>query len=220
MNSAMPLYGLDDIVTNGLCMGCGLCESIAGHEVVRLTMTPQGRERPVVNSPTDSETVERINAVCPGVRIEGLPSHLRHNHTRIDPVWGPYLRMARGFATDPEVRFRGATGGVLTALAIYLLESGRVEFVVHVAASAEHPMRSKRHLSFDRAQVLEAAGSRYGPAAPLIDFTKLLERQQRFALIGKPCDVGAVRNLARLDSRVERYCRYLLTMVCVRLGIG
>ena len=40
-----------------------------------------------------------------------------------------------------------------------------------------------------------------------------IEREP-FALIAKPCDIAAVRNLARIDSRVDRYLRYALTFVC------
>jgi coenzyme F420 hydrogenase subunit beta len=203
-----------DIIENGLCIGCGLCESIAGSERVSMTMMPQGRERPVMQQSLDPTTAEQIFAVCPGTRIEGLSADLIDHATTIDAIWGPYLTMVRGFAADPEVRFRGASGGVLSALAIYLLETQRVDFVLHVAALPDRPMRSKRHLSFNRAQVLEAAGSRYGPVAPLVDFHAALDRERPFAFIGKPCDVGAIRNLAQWDSRVDRYCQYLLTLVC------
>ena len=131
-----------------------------------------------------------------------------------DVVWGSAQELAIGYAGDPEVRHRGSTGGVLTALGQFLLTSGRAKFILHVAAGRGEPMRTKRVLSFDAASVLEGAGSRYGPAAPLIDFKEVLEREQPFALIAKPCDIAAVRNLARLDSRVNRYLRYALTFVC------
>ncbi|MEM7346391.1 MAG: Coenzyme F420 hydrogenase/dehydrogenase, beta subunit C-terminal domain [Chloroflexota bacterium] len=209
-----PIESLSQIVENGLCIGCGLCESIAGTDTAKIVMTPEGRQRPFEYIPLTSNTLTNIQAVCPGTHIEGLPETLITPDTTIDPVWGPYLRIERGYAADPDVRFRGSTGGVLTALAIYLLESGKVDFIAHVAASKERPMRTERHLSFNRADVLAAAGSRYGPAAPLVDFIQLLERQQPFAFIGKPCDITAVRNLAQHDSRVNEYCRYLLTLVC------
>jgi coenzyme F420 hydrogenase subunit beta len=96
----------------------------------------------------------------------------------------------------------------------FLLSSGRVNFVLQVAASASAPMRTERRLSFDAASVLDNAGSRYGPAAPLLDFTSILEREEPFALIAKPCDLSAVRNLAKLDPRVDRLMRYGLTFVC------
>ena len=36
---------LDDVVTNGMCIGCGVCESIAGPDAVQMVMTPEGRLR-------------------------------------------------------------------------------------------------------------------------------------------------------------------------------
>lgn len=75
-------------------------------------------------------------------------------------------------------------------------------------------MRTRRTLSFSAQDVLESAGSRYGPAAPLVDFDKALDRQEAFALVGKPCDIGAVRNLTRSDPRIDRYMKYALSFVC------
>jgi coenzyme F420 hydrogenase subunit beta len=204
----------DQIVQAGLCIGCGLCESLAGPARIRIVMTPEGRERPAVQAPLDDAALRLINAVCPGLKVEGPDPAASAADTQWDAIWGPALRIAKGHAADPQIRFRSSAGGGLSALAIYLLESGRVDFILHVAASTEQPMRTKRHLSFDRAQVMEAAGSRYGPAAPLVDFAQLLERGRPFAFIGKPCDIAALRNLARYDPRVEQVVPYVLGFVC------
>ena len=234
---------LGEIVEGGLCIGCGLCQALAGADRIQIVLTPEGRERPVACQPLDESTLERINAICPGTRVEGAahaeaPAHVEgaarteravrvegaagvegaaasaSSRVMHDVVWGPAERLAIGHAGDPEVRYRAATGGVLTALGQFLLASGRAKFVLHVTASGTEPMRTERALSFDAASLLEGAGSRYGPAAPLIDFTALLDRAEPFALIAKPCDIAAVRNLARIDPRVNRYLRYALTFVC------
>ena len=55
--------------------------------------------------------------------------------------------------------------------------------------------------------MIEAAGSRYGPAAPLIDIDQVLNREEPFAFIGKPCDIAALRNFAEIDVRVNRLVR-------------
>ena len=201
-------------MTQGLCIGCGLCESLAGRDRVEIVMTPEGRERPWLKEPLNNETTEAVYTVCPGTEIHGLAEDLLTDQTTIDPIWGPLIRLDRGYAADPEVRFRGATGGVLTALAIYLLESGRVNFIAHIAADPKRPMRSVPHISRTKEDVLRASGSRYGPAAPLTQFHSLLDRGEPFAFIGKPCDVGGVRNLAKIDPRVDQLCLYLLTLVC------
>jgi coenzyme F420 hydrogenase subunit beta len=205
---------VEQIVAAGLCIGCGLCRAIAGPDRLEIAMTREGRERPFVRTPLDAATLERINAVCPGTRVDGTVGGAQSKDAATDLIWGPAEHLAIGYASDPDVRYRGSTGGVLTALGRYLLESSRAKFILHVAASKTAPMRSERRLSFDAASVLDAAGSRYGPAAPLIDFTSILDRAEPFALIAKPCDVSAVRNLAKLDPRVNRYMQYALTLVC------
>lgn len=209
-----PEERLYAIAEQGLCIGCGLCQALAGPERVRVTKVDTGYERPVAVGPLDHETVDRIYDACPGTRVEGLPENLLDNGTAIDNVWGPWRRMVRAWAGDPEVRFEGSTGGVLTALAGFLLESRRVDFILHVKASASEPTFGERHLSFTQAEVWEAAGSRYGPAAPLIDVTDILDRGRPFAFIGKPCDISALRNFARQDPRVDELVKYWLTPVC------
>ncbi|MEM7378808.1 MAG: Coenzyme F420 hydrogenase/dehydrogenase, beta subunit C-terminal domain [Pseudomonadota bacterium] len=209
-----PRDRLNAISEQGLCAGCGLCQAVAGPDRVRVVPVENGYERPVITGTLDTATVARIFEVCPGTRIEGLPAREVLPDTRIDPVWGPWRRMVRGWAADDRVRFEGSTGGVLTALAQFLLNDGRVDFVLHVKASETHPTFGERHLSFTDAEVLDAAGSRYGPSAPLIDIDAVLAREQAFAFVGKPCDIAALRNYALLDARVDQYVKYWLTPVC------
>jgi coenzyme F420 hydrogenase subunit beta len=176
--------------------------------VLRMALTARGGERPLRLGPLDRAVEQRILDVCPGVRVHAPAAQ------HPDRMWGQALRIARCHAGDAQIRHEAASGGTLTALSLHLLETEQVEFVLHVAPSRESPMRSKRHLSFDRAQLLQGARSRYGPAAPLTDFRQLLDRRVPFAFVGKPCDVAAVRNLACIDPRVDEYVRFTLAMVC------
>lgn len=205
---------LNEIVTAGLCIGCGLCQGVLGSDKVQMVMTPEGRERPLASPALSLEDQERLNGFCPGVRVEGADPDRLAADTPVDEIWGPAAMLAFAHAADPAVRHQGSTGGILSALGQFLLASGRVRFVLHVQAAAAAPMRSEARLSFTSAQIMEGAGSRYGPAAPLVDFEEVLSRGQDFALIAKPCDVSAVRNLARTDPRVGRQMKYALALVC------
>ncbi len=213
-----PSERLYAIVEQGLCIGCGLCQSIAGAESLRVCKTESGYEQPVVVGELDHATVDRIYAACPGTRIEGLPESLLEDDTRIDNVWGPWRRIVRAWAADPKIRFEGSTGGVMTALGQYLLASERVAFILQVRTSATEPTFGERTLSFTDAAVIEAAGSRYGPAAPLIDIADVLARGEPFAFFAKPCDVAALRNYALQDERVDALLRYCVVMVCGGYG--
>ena len=206
---------LKQIVENGLCIGCGLCQSIAGPDRVQMTMVdPPGRLRPKILQPLDDETDAMIVKTCPGVTIDQPLDSEKHKDAKVDTVFGPWINVWRGHAMDERIHHVGSSGGVLTALGIYLLESKKVEFILHVATSKEQPMRSVRHLSFDRSQVMEAVGSRYGPVAPLIDFSEILNKQKPFAIIGKPCDISAVHNMRKVDERVNRLVAYTVAFSC------
>ncbi len=212
--TASPEDRLYRIAEEGLCIGCGLCQSIAGGDKVEVAMTPTGYERPVVRAPLDHDTVDRIYAACPGTRVEGLPESLCDVGTLHDDVWGAYRNMVMSHAADRNIRHASSTGGVLSALCLYLLDAKRVDFILHVKASTAYPACGEPHLSFDGVQVMEGAGSRYGPAAPLRDIADVLAREQHFAFVGKPCDISALRCYARQDARVDALCRYMLTPVC------
>ena len=213
-----PTERLYAIVEQGLCIGCGLCQSIAGKNRVRVCKTMSGYEQPVVVGELDHATVDRIYQSCPGTRIEGLPARLIEADTRHDNVWGPWRRMVRAWASDPEVRFEGSTGGIMTALGQYLLASKAVDFILQVRSSRVEPSFGEACLSFTAADVFEAAGSRYGPAAPLLDIDQVLERGQPFAFFAKPCDVNALRNYAEQDPRVDELVKYCIVMVCGGYG--
>jgi coenzyme F420 hydrogenase subunit beta len=130
------------------------------------------------------------------------------------PVWGPVRTLHRGWASDDAVRFRAAAGGVLTALEAFLLESGKVEAILHVRASMTEPVLTDGLVSTTAEQVVSGAQSRYGPSAPLTHVHRLLDEGRRFAVIGKPCDIAAIRNLATIDPRVDQQIPYCLTIFC------
>src|ERR1700761_2143016 len=92
---------LNQIVENGLCIGCGLCRSVAGPDKVDLVMTPEGRERPVARRDLDDTPLARINAVCPGTRIGGADPAQQSAGALKNDIWGSAERLAIGYAGDP-----------------------------------------------------------------------------------------------------------------------
>ncbi len=198
-----------EIVENGLCIGCGLCEGITGGRV-RMVATPQGSLRPDLSSPIIPEDAARILAGCPGVR-----SHpARPASADDDALWGSYVEARMAWAGDPDIRYRAASGGALTALGCHALADGIVAFVLHVSADLERPMRSVWKISETAAEVVAGMGSRYGPVAPLAGLETALERGVPFAVIAKPCDLTALHNAARADPRIDELCVLRMAMVC------
>ncbi len=179
-----------------------------------MAISPDGLMRPRVLGPVSTPATERILQVCPGVSIDGTRTGHADRFVAHDAVFGPMTHISNGYATDESIRFIGSAGGTLTALGIFMLETGRVDGIAHVTASREAPMRTVAKISTTRDEVIRAAGSRYGPVAPLQRVLELLDGGTRFAVIGKPCDIAAMRNLAKFDSRVANQVPYMLSFLC------
>lgn len=199
---------LREVVEHGLCIGCGLCEAL-GPERWRMTMTAEGRLRPAPVAEEDAGKDTAILACCPGVVAEASADGDKH-----DAVWGRYSHMGEAWAGDPDIRYRAATGGVLTALGVHLLRSGKARFILHCAADPERPMRSRWVMSGTPEEVSARAGSRYGPSDTLAGLEAALARGEPFAIIAKPCDAGAVRARAKADPRIDALLVAVLVMVC------
>lgn len=185
------------VARGDLCAGCGACAALAPGRVTMAMQAP-GYLRPVQHESLLPAQEAAIAAVCPGltVRIDGARG--------ADPLWGPWLAARGGWAADGATRFRGASGGVLTALACWLIDSGTVDAVVQIAADPDRPLGNVTVLSATPAEALAAAGSRYAPSAPLAGLDALLARHRatgsRFAVVGKPCDAAALRAWTRRDA--------------------
>ena len=209
------INSLSDIVKNGLCIGCGLCQSIAGKDNIEISMSDKGRLEPKELNKIQPETFNKILNTCPGVIVEGLPKEQVNKDAKHNLVWGYYLSLFYAWSTDDKIRFQSSTGGLLNGLSLYLLESKKVKFILHTATDPEKPMRSVSRLSYNKEELLNSNScSRYGPASPLDKFNEALNLNEPFAFVGKPCDVGAIRQLSKSDERVNKLCKYLLTLVC------
>lgn len=204
---------LRSVVEHGLCTGCGICESLIGRDTVEMKLTSYGHLRPHFKGPIEDKLEAKVLDICPGSVAVG-PSSVDGEIGAIHPVWGPIVSIHRSWAADPAIRHRAAAGGTLTALGCFLLRSGEVDAVVHVKASTSESILTEAHVSFSPDEVIEGAQSRYGPAAPLVHISALLDKGLRIAVIAKPCDVSAIRNLARVDARARKQVKYCFTLFC------
>ncbi|CAJ1340193.1 unnamed protein product [Effrenium voratum] len=206
---------LQEVVTSGNCVGCGICEGIVGPEFIRMEVQPpKQRMRPVFLKEAEPKLLQKALAACPGAKVGSLPGWAPA--TGMEAFVGKAISIQRGYATDPETRLKAAAAGGLTTLGSHLLDTGKVAFVLHVKACALYSDVSAQgsKLSFTAAEVFEGKGSRYGPTAPLKSLEDALSRNQPFALVAKPCDINAMRNCALVDPRVDQLCKYMMTISC------
>ena len=203
---------LSRVVKGDMCAGCGACAALAPGKVSMEVAAP-GYLRPLQSATLEVSEEAAITAVCPGL------SQIVEAEGREDPVlWGPYVEMMTGHATDEAVRFAGASGGGLSAVLVHLIESGAVDAVVQTTADADLPIGNMALITMDRAAIKAAAGSRYAPSAPLEGIMEQVaahkENGTRYAFVGKPCDAVAMRALCDRDTDIAATFPAILSFFC------
>lgn len=196
------------VVRNDNCSGCGVCAKISDRVVVELDS--EGFLRPKVSgfAPTtlDEREARVFRGVCPGVALSPPAADGRSTH----PIFGSYVAAWQGWASDPELRKAGSSGGVLSALATWLIDSGRVDSVAGSAMSTVNPTRTVPIRITTREEALASAGSRYAPVA-----NTLLDGHC-CAFVGKPCEASARSRLALVspDGECGHSKPILLSFLC------
>jgi coenzyme F420 hydrogenase subunit beta len=124
------------------------------------------------------------------------------------------LEVWEGHASDPEIRFKGSSGGILTALAVYCVEQAGMHGVLHTGQDPVDPIRNRTRLSRTRSELLAVTGSRYSPAS-VCDGLGLVEAAPSpCVIIGRPSEIAAVRNAARLRPELDRNVGVILSFFC------
>ena len=184
------------------CVGCGLCRSELG---VEMKPNEKGFLRPEFQN--DDMTKQFLQGVCP---ITDASEEAKIS------VWGKSKGAYAAFAKNDVLRKKASSGGVITALAVYLLESGAVDGIIHVKADEKIPTQTVCRVSTTREEIEEGCGSRYAISSPWLALSEMTESDKKYAAIGKPCDIKALRRLKEAKSSYSNII-YLMSFFCAGL---
>ncbi len=200
---------IQDIDHNSLCLGCGLCESICGKENVEMHVLEDGFIHPVVKSIRKEQEII-IKEICPGVNIINDAPFLQRER-----IWGKIEGLYSGFAVDPEVRMKGSSGGIISAVAIYLIERKIVNAVLQVGGDENDYRRNTLRVSKTREDVLKCASSRYAPSFMFGKIKEIFEAgDDTYCFIGKPCDISALKNFLNKFPQYRHKVTLTVAIIC------
>ena len=203
-----PSPVLKRVVGGGLCSGCGACAAIAP-QAISMALVDPGLFRPDQSADLSPDQEIRITDVCPGIGLNQDPAG-RFDHV----LWGPIVGLRSGYATESLLRRKASSGGALSGILIHLLETGAIDAVLQTASAPTLPIGNTTVLSTTSEEVVRAAGSRYAPSAPLAGLGQRLASSTRFAFVGKPCDVAALRVMEKFDRQIAERIPVMLSFFC------
>ena len=203
---------IQDVVDRHLCSGCGVC-AFANPELVEMVDTLEHSRRPIGRQPGGLKVID-AEPVCPVVSHQEPPKGKSEGIAELRDSWGNILEIWEGYAVDPEIRFKGSSGGVTTALALFAIEQKNMQGAVHVRSRQDAPLLNETVFSQDRRSLLEGSGSRYAPASPCDGLDQIARADRPCVFIGKPCDTAAVAKARNLRVDLENNLGLVMSVFC------
>lgn len=205
-----------EVIKKGLCTACGTCIGVCPRGSIIFDFE---LEHPRLMGECEGRCSICYD-VCPGKDVP-LPDLDRMVFGRERDVVRENAGISRsyfkGYASDPEIRAVGTSGGCSSALLIYMLKEGIIDCAVVAGMSRGNPWRAESRIATTATEVMDAAKSKYvifPHNAALSEVAKGNFRKVGF--IGLPCHVQAVRKIQLLGKprKVSERIKFVLGIVC------
>lgn len=207
--SASNLENLRKTIKHNLCNRCGSCVGLSQGKIVFADKT--GKYLPHIIEEPDSDLASLIEYACAGLEF-GFPefnkllfSDTPHYH----PYTGAYTSISIGHSTDESIRKTGASGGVLSAILIWLLEQGEIDGAVVTGMSESEPWLTKSFIATTRKQILEAAQSKYIITSVNEILPEIADFKGKLAYVGLPGQVQSIRKLQKINHAWVQNIKYI-----------
>ena len=182
------------------CIGCGLCP-VVFKDSCEMYFGDDGTYKIKFNKPINDD---QFSNLCPVV----------NNAYITKDIWGEIKNAYLSYANNADIRYKGSSGGVITALAIYLLEKHMVDGIIQVRSDDQYPLKNMVQISRTKQDVLNCCGSRYAPVSVFDSIYSELRKDESYCLIGKPCDIRAFKNYMRQFPTNLKQIKYTLSFFC------
>jgi coenzyme F420-reducing hydrogenase beta subunit len=208
------------VVANGFCIGCGACAAF--DPAIRIVFDQCGRYVATRDS-TGAPLAASASRVCPFA--DGLPSETELGREIFGEAGSCDHRIGRhgaayvGWVVESDYRARGSSGGMASWLLVELLKLKAIDYVVHVAAnpSPQAGPLFRFAISSSAGEVRNGAKSRYYPVEMSAVIAEMLRRPGRYAVVGVPCFIKALRLACRESAVLKQRVTFAVGIVCGHL---
>jgi len=192
------------VTDTDLCHGCGTCIVACPLAAIEMTKDDhRGLYIPKINFTLCNECSICLK-VCPGhlVDFEQLNKKIFSKKSH-DIMIGVYRGCYTGYATDDELRYHGASGGIVTRLLISALEEGLIDGALATRMNTKRPLEPEPFIARTRGEIISAAKSKYCPVPANGALGEILDIEGRYAVVGLPCHIHGIRKYEQINKKLN-----------------
>lgn len=217
---------LNTVIKNDFCVGCGVC-AYSTNSLLTMKLNDVGKYVPYIEKQIEIEdNSAHVLSVCPfsatscdeneiGDKLFGQTENILKNI-----YTGYYLKCYAGFVESDDFRMNGSSGGIGSWLAFNLLRNNIVDGIIHVKPST----KEDKEVLFDyqisfiaNSNLLKGAKSKYYPVEMSQVLKFVSDHPARYAVIGVPCFIKAIRLLSEQDKIIKKNIIFTIGLVCGHL---
>lgn len=208
---------IEEIARNGLCTGCGTCVGICPYEAIEMV---KNNSNGCYFPQLDNERCKYCGLclrVCPGHSVDFKALNLNiFGKEPEDILIGNYQGCYLGHATDDEIRYNAASGGVVTALLLFALERGIINGALVTRMNKDRPLEPEPFIARTKEEIIEASKSKYCPVPANIALKELLNSKEgeKFAVVGLPCHIHGVRKAESINEKLKEKIVFHVGIFC------
>jgi coenzyme F420 hydrogenase subunit beta len=212
------------VVDGGYCIGCGACATVPGSPV-KIKLDESKMLKASVPDNIDLNSYNgSYQQVCPfsdksknEYEIgKDLFGKLPYYNDKI----GFYQSSYAGHVVEKGFRDRGSSGGMGSWIGYTLFKKGLVDGVINIQKKThtdEDPRLFHFQLSTSVESIMGGAKSRYYPIEMSDILEQIKELPGRYAIVGVPCFLKAIRLLSDNDPVLKEKIAFCIGLVCGHL---
>ena len=211
----MEEKSIESVVSDGLCTGCGTCVGICPLDAIQMVIhKSKGIYIPEINEEKCNKCGICVD-VCPGrsVDFKSLNQQIFSRQPE-DSILGNYINCYTGHATDYDIRYNSASGGLVTALLVFALEEGMIDGALVTKMRDDSPLEPQPFIARTREEIISAARSKYCPVPANTGLRDIIKEEGRFAVVGLPCHIHGVRKAESVNNKLKDKIVFHLGLFC------
>ena len=202
-------YSLESELSK-LCVGCGACQAVCPQDAINLS-DKNGFVSLQINRENCSDC-GLCSRICP---IIHAAFHEPAVFSEKEMV-GHYYKIYIAHASDDKIRWRGASGGVITALILNILRTGLIDGAL--VSRMKKPSVVDTYIARNAKEVLEAQGSIYFPTFAARQMKNIRANDGSYAIIGLPCHIAAFKRGEKLFPSLAKKIFIYLGLFCYHVN--
>ena len=208
---------ISQVVKGELCTGCGTCIALCPADAIKLTIN---EKKGIYVPELDEEKCNNCGIcyeVCPGHEVDFKALNLEiFGKEPEDVLIGNYITCYVGHATDYDIRYNSASGGLVTQLLIFALEEGIIGGALVTRMKKDNPLEPEPFIARTKEEIIEASKSKYCPVPANIALKEILDSEEgeKFAVVGLPCHIQGIRKAEQVNKKLKEKIVLHLGILC------